>query len=225
MTNQSQTVYAGSGNRYLTNTAPDGSYTLSNYSYGRQISIIRFSSSGAQLSQTTYAYDPHGRVLATTDARNGATTYSYNNADQVTSVTTPPPGTGQSSQTTRSYFDAMLRATNVVLPDMTSVTNEFSLSGELRRTFGSRTYPVAYGYDAQGRMTKMTNWSGFATSVGTRVTTWNYDGYRGFLTNKVYDDGSAGPTYGYTPAASKHAPGREGSPPPIPITTMETCRQ
>src|SRR5439155_20201217 len=29
---------------------------------------------------------------------------------------------------------------------------------------------------------------------------WNYDGYRGFLTNKVYDGGSAGPGYGYTPA-------------------------
>jgi hypothetical protein len=36
--------------------------------------------------------------------------------------------------------------------------------------------------------------------AGTRVTTWNYDGYRGFLTNKVYDGGSAGPGYAYTPA-------------------------
>src|SRR5207245_9424993 len=102
--------------------------------------------------------------------------------------------------TTRIYFDSMSRATNVVLADLTSTTNEFSLTGELRRTFGSRTYPVGYGYDAQGRMTKMTNWSGFASSTGTRVTTWNYDGYRGFLTNKVYDGGSAGPSYAYTPA-------------------------
>src|SRR6266516_4604518 len=49
-------------------------------------------------------------------------------------------------------------------------------------------------------MTKMTNWTGFAASTGTRVTTWNYDGYRGFPTNKVYNGGSAGPTSGYTPA-------------------------
>src|SRR5206468_6870381 len=80
------------------------------------------------------------------------------------------------------------------------VTNEYYLTGELRRTFGSRSYPAGYGYDVQGRMTKMTNWTGFAASTGTRVTTWNYDAYRGFLTNKVYDGGSAGPTYGYTSA-------------------------
>jgi YD repeat-containing protein len=38
------------------------------------------------------------RVLTTTDARNGATTYGYNNADQLTSVTPPPQkrkGVGQ----------------------------------------------------------------------------------------------------------------------------------
>src|SRR6266516_4651044 len=160
----------------------------------------RYSSTSVQLGQTTYAYDAHGRVLTTTDASNGAASYLYNNADQATTVTTPAPGTGQGPQTTRTYFDSMSRATNVVLADLTSITNEFSLTGELRRTFGSRTYPVGYGYDAQGRMTKMTNWTGFAASTGTRVTTWNYDAYRGFLTNKVYDGGSGGPGYAYTPA-------------------------
>src|SRR3989442_8270397 len=200
VTNQSQTVYAGSGNRYVTNTAPDGSCTLTAYSYGRLGSATRYSSTGSQLGKTSYAYDAHGRVLTTTDARNGATAYGYNNADQLTSVTTPPPGTGQGPQTTATYFDNMGRATNVFQADLTTVTNEYYLTGELRRTLGSRTYPAGYGYDAQGRMTKMTNWTGFATSTGTRVTTWNYDGYRGFLTNKVYDCGSAGPSYGYTPA-------------------------
>ncbi len=33
-TNKTQTVYAGSGNRYVTNTAPDGSYTVSAFTYG-----------------------------------------------------------------------------------------------------------------------------------------------------------------------------------------------
>ena len=97
----------------------------------------------------------------------------------------------------------MGRATNVFLADLTTVTNEYYLTGALRRTFGSRSYPVGYGYDVQGRMTKMTNWTGFASSTGTRVTTWNYHGYRGFLTNKVYDGGSAGPSYGYTPAGRR----------------------
>ena len=199
VTNRSQTVYAGSGSRYVTNTAPDSSYTLSAYSYGRLLSTTRYDSLNYQLSAINYSYDAHGRVLTTMDARNGATSFAYNTADQVATLTTPAPGTGQGPQTTRTYFDSMSRATNVVLADLTSITNEFSVAGELRRTFGSRTYPVGYGYDAQGRMTKMTNWSGFAASTGTRVTTWNYDGFRGFLTNKVYDGGSTGPSYAYTP--------------------------
>src|SRR5207245_6851013 len=86
------------------------------------------------------------------------------------------------------------------LPDNTSVTNVFYLTGELKLTYGSRTYPVGYSYDGQGRMKTMTNWSGFSTLAGARVTTWNYDAYRGFLTGKTYDGGTAGPAYTYTSA-------------------------
>ena len=35
--------------------------------------------------------------------------------------------------------------------------------------------------------------------TGAAVTTWNYDPYQGFLTNKAYADGN-GPVYTYTPA-------------------------
>lgn len=49
-------------------------------------------------------------------------------------------------------------------------------------------------------MKTMTNWSAFATLEGARVTTWNYDIYRGWLTNKTYDGGAAGPIYSNTPA-------------------------
>jgi hypothetical protein len=47
-------------------------------------------------------------------------------------------------------------------------------------------------------MTKMTNWSNFAGNSGSRVTTWNYDQYRGWLNNKRYPD-NTGPDYTYTP--------------------------
>jgi hypothetical protein len=33
--------------------------------------------------QTTYSYDVHGRVASMTDARNGTTTYAYDNADDL----------------------------------------------------------------------------------------------------------------------------------------------
>src|ERR1035437_8248355 len=94
----------------------------------------------------------------------------------------------------------MLQATNVVQADGTSVTNEFLPTGQLKKTSGSRTYPVGYGYDAQCRMTKMTNWSNFATQSGGRVTPRNYNPYRRRLDNKTYDGNTAGPAYTYTAA-------------------------
>lgn len=48
-------------------------------------------------------------------------------------------------------------------------------------------------------MTSMTNWSGFAGGAGARVTTWNYNAYRGWPDSKQYADGQ-GPSYAYTPA-------------------------
>jgi len=197
MTNKTETAYAIGATRYLTNTAPDGSFAVSQYQNGRLICVTSKNATGGQLSQTTYGYDAHGRQNTITDARNGATGYTFNDADQVLSVTTPPPGTGQSAQTTTSSYDNMGRVWKQVLPDGGSVTNEYWLTGELKRNYGSRTYPVGYGYDGQGRMTKMTNWSGFSSGAGTRVTTWQYDAYRGFLTNKLYDGSVQGPSYTY----------------------------
>ena len=51
-----------------------------------------------------------------------------------------------------------------------------------------------------GRLQTMTNWSSFATRAGPRVTTWNYDPYRGWLAAKTYSGGAAGPAYTYTAA-------------------------
>jgi RHS repeat-associated protein len=49
-------------------------------------------------------------------------------------------------------------------------------------------------------MTKMTNWSNFATTNGARVTTWTNNQYRGWLDSKHYDGTNAGPVYSYTDA-------------------------
>jgi len=200
MTNKTQTVFAGSGNRYVTNTAPDGSLTISAYSNGRLVSVTRKDSGNNQIFKTTYGYDAHGRQSSLTDARSGTTSYSFNSADQVATLTTPAPGTGQAAQTTTTYFNNMLQATNVVQPDGTSVFTEYLVNGLVKKTYGSRIYPIGYSYDAQGRMKTMTNWSDFIGNNGKRVTTWDYDGYRGFLTNKVYDSSVAGPSYTYTTA-------------------------
>ncbi len=198
LTNQSRTKYAGGGTLYSTNTAPDGSLSISHYANGLLQNVTRKNSAGTQLSRVDYFYDEHGRQYAATDARNGTTFYTYNDADRVVATITPPPGNGASAQTTTYEHDWVGRVTRTVLPDGTSVTNEYHPTGELKKTYGSRNYPVQYAYDPQGRRTNMITWKTFATDSGKATTAWRYDGYRGFLTNKVYDDGK-GPFYSYTP--------------------------
>ncbi len=113
LTNFSQTVYGSSGYRYVTNTAPDGSFSATTYQYGQLLSVTRKDSGGIQISGTTYTYDPHGRQNAVTDARNSTTTYYFNNADQMSSTVTPSPGGGGSAQITTNAFDNMGRITGI----------------------------------------------------------------------------------------------------------------
>lgn len=194
--NQQQTTYGST--RTVKATAPDGSYTASVYTYGRLAAVTNCDSTSAQIGKTTYTYDPHGRIYQMVDARNGATTYSYNNADLASSVATPNTGNGGAAETTVSYYNVMLQATNVLQADGTSVMNEYFATAELKKTYGSRAYPVAYTYDYAGRMKTMQTWQNFAANSGIAATTWTYDGYRGLLTNKTYDNENAGPGYTYT---------------------------
>ncbi|MBI2927417.1 MAG: hypothetical protein HYY24_17105 [Verrucomicrobia bacterium] len=186
VTTQVRTVYAGGGNRYTTNTAPDGSYVLSAYLNGRLTAVTRKTSSGTQLTQTTYGYDAHGRQSTVTDARNGTTTFTFNAADQIVTSTTPAPGTGQPAQATTTAYNTSLQAWKITQPDGTSVTNEFFLTGLLKKTSGSRTYPVEYTYDPQGRMYTMKTWTNFVAGTGAATTLWTNDVYRGWLEKKIY---------------------------------------
>ncbi len=207
----STTVYnRAATRRTVSQIAPDESVSQQVYENGRMVSL-RTTANGSDLSFVTYGHDSHGRQNTITDSATGTTVYTFNNADLPISVTTPNPGTlGGVPQVTYTYYDVMSRATNVVQPDRTTVTNEFYPSGLLKRSHGSRTYPVAYGYDHAGRMRWMTNWSTAFLSFSARVTSWNYDENRGWLLSKDYPNitngfppaptaaGTAGPQYDYT---------------------------
>jgi len=204
VTTASVTTYGGGGSRTVTATYPDNSSQVSIYSYGRLTTVTRRDAGSGQVTQTSYAYDTHGRVRTMTDARNGTTTNSYNNADLVTTVMTPPPGSGEPGQVTTTFYDPQGRVTGYEYADGSTSTNLFYLTRLLRKTSGSRTYPVEYTYDDQGRMRTMKTWQDFGGNSGTATTTWNYDSYRGWLTSKDYPNagdgtaGTLGPDYSYT---------------------------
>lgn len=192
----SETSYGNGGLRYQRQLSQDGSAVVQQYQYGVLQSIKRTNSAGTQLSSVIYGYDFHGRQITSNNARNGVTTNVFDNADRVVSILSPSPDPGQPNLTNSIIFDSMGRAWITTSPDGATVTNTFTLKGEKKMTYGSRMYPVQYGYDAQGRMTSMTNWQDFRGGSGVEVTRWNYDSVRGWMNSKRYND-NTGPSYLY----------------------------
>jgi RHS repeat-associated protein len=186
------------GSIRITEIAPDGSTNITEKVDGRVVSVVRRDAGGAQLSRVSYGYDEFGRQQYALDDRTGATTITYNNAGQPVTITTPPavPGPGEVRQKTENFYDNMGQVWRVLLPDGTSKTNKYHLTGELAHTSGSRTYPVGYKYDPQGRLLVMTNWSNFSDETGVRLTTWSYDSQRGWLMQKR-DAANKGVDYTY----------------------------
>ncbi len=135
---------------------------------------------GARLVGTYTAYNSLGQVTSTMDAASNTTTYTYDNLGRRTQVT------DALSNTTHTAYDP---------------------EGRVLATWGA-TYPVAYDYDAYGRMTAMytyrgTNSLSSYSEISNRKsqmdrTRWVYDEVTGLLTNKLYAD-NHGPSYTYTP--------------------------
>ncbi len=71
--------------------------------YGRSAAARSYFAGGALHTESTTAYDVHGRVASTTDTRatqdtsdDRSVTYTYDNKDRVTAVTMTPAQTGGS---------------------------------------------------------------------------------------------------------------------------------
>jgi RHS repeat-associated protein len=189
-TNLSATVLLPNGLRVTTNTAPDGSYSVATNQYGRETSVTQYGRTGTQVGQVIFGYDAHGRVRFITDARNGTTTNTYDALDRIVSVAMPSPLPGNSSQVISNLYDSAGRLWKTIQPDGTSVTNQYSSSGELSVRSGSRAYPIQQSYDSQGRMTGLRTWRDFAGSSGAADIAWSYNA-RGQLERKSYADGSS----------------------------------
>lgn len=198
LTNRTERYLKGNGKVTVTNVAPDGTYAVSEYQDERLLWTGRFDLNHGVLTTNGFGYDAHGRRTSVVDARTGTTTYDFDNADRVTSITTPSPGSGQSAQTTTTHYNKMGWVTNVIHSDGGAVRSEYHLTGRLATNWGARTYPAAYTYDYAGRQKTMITWQDFATRQGAATTTWNYEENRGALESKVYADGK-GTDYVYSP--------------------------
>ena len=181
-------AYGAGATRTETFTRPDTSTETRSYSQGRIVSEIVAASGGTPvLRSVSYLYDPHGRLETATDARNGATTYTYDDMDRVLSVTTPAPGPGLPAQTTGHLYDSMGRETVTTLPDLSEITTEYFLAGQIKKRSGSQVPTVEYTYDSQGRRKTLLT----TGQAGPATTTWTYQNTTGWLDGKLYPGGDS----------------------------------
>lgn len=204
LTVHSITAYSSGAERSELTTTPNGSKTIREYENGRVVSQISKDSEGVVLAEATFGYDEHGRLKTQVLTGVGTTTTSYYSDDQVHTIATPDPdttrsGDGYDAQVTTYTYNTRGWVSKVKHPDDAETETSYWPTGEIKRTWGARIYPVEYTYDTQGRMKTMTTWRDFAGTSGAALTTWNYDGQRGWLNNKRYDD-DKGPAYTYTDA-------------------------
>ncbi|MEI6807911.1 MAG: RHS repeat-associated core domain-containing protein [bacterium] len=184
--------------RTETTTRPDGTYTVSIYTNNLLISVSSYSSVASVLSVVNLSYDSLHRLASTMEpAANGETRttfYGRNVAGAVTSVTVIA---GSLSQTTAYVLDTMGRRLATILPDGGQVAYGYNTQGAVTSQSGARTYPVSYSYTEQGRLGAMGTYRN-GSGGSPDVTTWNYEPTRGWLTAKIYADGSSN-TYSYLP--------------------------
>lgn len=199
-----ESVYTGEGDRTDFTVYTDGSTIIRTYEEGRLVAQLREDADEVTLSETVFSYDPHGRLISQEVTDIGITSYTYYADDQIASMTTPDPdpsesGPGYDAQTTSFAYNSRGWQSQVIHPDESETHTTYYPTGQVKRTWGSRAYPVEYTYDWQGRVKTLKTWKNYAGNSGEAVTTWNYDVQRGWLIHKRYAN-SQGPSYAYTPA-------------------------
>jgi RHS repeat-associated protein len=135
-----------------------------------------------------YLYDGLGRQVGVVDPRTGTNSTVYLANGRVDYVED-----AAGYRTTYGYDATTGRRISVTDALANIVHTAYDVQGRVTNTWGA-TYPVAYEYDAYGRMSAMKTWRD--TNGAPDVTRWNYDEATGLLTNKVYAD-NLGPSYEY----------------------------
>lgn len=135
-----------------------------------------------------YLYDGLGRQTGMVDPRTGTNRTVYLANGRVDYVED-----AAGYRTTIGYDAATGRRISVTDAMTNTVHTAYDIQGRVTNTWGA-AYPVAYEYDAYGRMAAMKTWRD--TNGAPDATRWNYEEATGLLTNKVYAD-DKGPAYEY----------------------------
>jgi YD repeat-containing protein len=144
-----ETVYV-----YGSNNTPDSDPVTGT---GADLLQVKRKNGGTYDTLASYTYNAQHLPLTITDARGAATSYTYNTAGQVLTVTTPPAqGHSQGATTTFSYdtYGYLQQVSGPVPGANTSFT--YDDYGRRRTVTDAAGLTITYDYDTLDRVTKVT---------------------------------------------------------------------
>jgi RHS repeat-associated protein len=140
-------TYDPAGN-YLTLVDPLGQTTTRAYDALNRLTSIDYSS--AATPDVGYGYDANGNRTTMTDG-TGSATYLYDEANRLTSTTTPGP------KTVGYRYDLDGNRTKLIYPDATAVAYAFNKAGQLASLQDWAGRSVSYTYRPDGLVKTATN--------------------------------------------------------------------
>ena len=144
-------------------------------------------------------YDALGRVLTTTDAATGTTSYTYNQNDVL--VVVGPHPTGETTKQRQLEYDSLGRLTSVceitsILPGNGSCAQNNALTG----------YWTKYSYDALGDLLTVTQ-NAQAAAASQQTRTFAYDAMSRLTSEKNPEAAQVSVTYAYDTISSGNCAG------------------
>ncbi|HVL59478.1 MAG TPA: RHS repeat-associated core domain-containing protein, partial [Burkholderiaceae bacterium] len=143
---QVKRIAYGPDGRIAAVTAPDGSIARYTYDAAGRLSTVNIPGGGL----TRLELDPMGNLVRSTDPAGRAARYVYDAAGRMISAT------DANGHTTMYAYDGAGRVIGKRLADGRTVRYQFDATGRLLRADDGK-YPVEYGYDAQGRLERISH--------------------------------------------------------------------
>lgn len=154
---------AGNLTRRTTSDPASGRTVITAYSYdpdGKQLS--RRTTADGIVSETTSTYDENGKLASQTGANGNTTTYTYDDADQLVSVTDSQNQTGY-TYTSKGQLETTTLPTGAV---MKAVYNAFGQKVQAIADEQGLALTTAYTYDHNGNLKALTD-ANLTTSAST----------------------------------------------------------
>jgi RHS repeat-associated protein len=170
--------YDPNNGNLLSITFPDA--TTQKYGYDAVGQVTQFTTRAGQA--ITYTFNPQGLLTSRVLPDGTRATFAYNNNQDLVSMTDP---TG----TTTFARDAADRITRVDYPNGTFLEYIYNAGGQRVRMRDQTGFTVNYGYDALGRLSKLTD------GGGNLIVSYAYDPV-GRLSGKQFGNGTS-TTYRY----------------------------